>query len=75
MRRAERRLALILLDDLTIVVARGGLGLFAALQELSCEEAGVDGFGADAPLETGALFDDSRSYLMWALSGRRESYS
>ena len=69
---SRRRLAPVLLDGLTIVAARGGLGLFAALQELSGEEAGVDGFGADAPLETGALFDDSRSYLMWALSGRRD---
>ena len=69
---SRRRLAPVLLDGLTIVAARGGLGLFAALQELSGEEAGVDGFGTDAPLETSALFDDSRSYLMWALSGRRD---
>ena len=68
----QRRLAPVLLDGLTIVSARGGLGLFAALQELTGEEAGFDDLGTDVPSGTSALFDDSRSYLMWALSGRRD---
>jgi 2-polyprenyl-6-methoxyphenol hydroxylase-like FAD-dependent oxidoreductase len=67
----RRHIAPVLLEGLAIVAARRGLGLFAALQELTGADVGADSFGAQVPAETGALFDDSRSYLMWALSGRR----
>jgi len=67
------RLAPVLVDGLTIVAAKGGLGLFAALQELGVgTRSQIDDLGgAVTPTEAGNLFDDSRSYLMWALSGRR----
>jgi 2-polyprenyl-6-methoxyphenol hydroxylase-like FAD-dependent oxidoreductase len=64
------RLAPGLVDGLTIVAARGGLGLFVAVQELSGD--GADGIGGnDGPPAGGGLYDNTRSYLMWALSGKR----
>jgi 2-polyprenyl-6-methoxyphenol hydroxylase-like FAD-dependent oxidoreductase len=67
------RLAPILLDGLTIIAARGGLGLFVALQELDdVADECCDGIGGnDGSLADGNLFDNRRSYLMWALSGKR----
>jgi salicylate hydroxylase len=66
------RLAPVLVDGLTIVAAKGGLGLFAAPQELGGEPRDdIDGLGSAAPSGTSNLFDDNRSYLMWALSGKR----
>jgi salicylate hydroxylase len=70
-----RSLASVLVDGLTIVAAKGKLGMFTALQELQPQsdiDGLIDGLGsAGAPAKAGALFDDSRSYLMWALSGQR----
>jgi 2-polyprenyl-6-methoxyphenol hydroxylase-like FAD-dependent oxidoreductase len=72
---SRARLAPALLDGLTIVAAKGGLGLFAAVQEFDrqgqMDIAGI--VGKDGSLAAGNLFDNSRSYLMWALSGRRET--
>jgi salicylate hydroxylase len=68
---SRARLAPMLLDGLTIVAAKGGLGLFAALQELGDEMQGVSPGSNDSVPATGNLFDNSRSYLMWALSGAR----
>jgi 2-polyprenyl-6-methoxyphenol hydroxylase-like FAD-dependent oxidoreductase len=71
------RLAPVLLDGLTLVAAKGGLGLFAALQEHDAEgegegQGGVAGIGGNAGAAVaGSLFDNSRGYLMWALSGKR----
>jgi 2-polyprenyl-6-methoxyphenol hydroxylase-like FAD-dependent oxidoreductase len=65
------RLAPVLLDGLTLVAAPGGLGLFVALQELDGETGDRIG-GNDGSLADGNLFDNSRSYLMWALSSKRE---
>jgi 2-polyprenyl-6-methoxyphenol hydroxylase-like FAD-dependent oxidoreductase len=59
-----------LLDGLTLVAAKGGLGLFIAMQDFdgtAIESVGVD----HASPATGNLFDNTRSYLMWALSGKR----
>jgi 2-polyprenyl-6-methoxyphenol hydroxylase-like FAD-dependent oxidoreductase len=68
-----RSLAPILVDGLTIVAAKGRLGMFTALQELNAEPRGeIDGLGnAGTPSDVGNLYDDGRSYLMWALSGQR----
>ncbi len=56
---------------MALVAAKGGLGLFVALQELSGEAGGGIG-GNDTQFDGGSLFDNTRSYLMWALSGRRD---
>jgi salicylate hydroxylase len=68
----RRRLAPTLLDGMALIAAKGGLGLFVALQELSGETAAGIG-GNDASLADAPLFDNTRSYLMWALSGRRDT--
>jgi salicylate hydroxylase len=68
----RRRIAPTLLDGMAVIAAKGGLGLFVALQELSGETAAGIG-GNDASLADAPLFDNTRSYLMWALSARREA--
>jgi 2-polyprenyl-6-methoxyphenol hydroxylase-like FAD-dependent oxidoreductase len=76
---SRARLAPLLLDGLTLVAARGGLGLFAAVQESDSERDGegqddIAGIGDNADLgAAGNLFDNTRSYLMWALSAKRET--
>jgi 2-polyprenyl-6-methoxyphenol hydroxylase-like FAD-dependent oxidoreductase len=69
----RRRIAPQLLDGMALIAANGGLGLFVALQELSGETAAGIG-GNDASLAAAPLFDNTRSYLMWALSGRRDTF-
>jgi salicylate hydroxylase len=69
----RRRIAPTLLDGMALIAAKGGLGLFVALQELSGETAAGVG-GNDASLAGAPLFDNTRSYLMWALSGRRDAF-
>jgi 2-polyprenyl-6-methoxyphenol hydroxylase-like FAD-dependent oxidoreductase len=67
---SRARLAPLLLDGLTLVAAKFGLGFFAAVQEL--DGAAGDGVGGDEQGHAaGNLFDNTRSYLMWALSGKR----
>jgi 2-polyprenyl-6-methoxyphenol hydroxylase-like FAD-dependent oxidoreductase len=68
---SRARIAPLLLDGMALIAAKGGLGLFVALQELAGEAGGGIG-GNDVQFDGGALFDNTRSYLMWALSGRRE---
>jgi salicylate hydroxylase len=67
------RIAPLLLDGLALIAAKGGFGLFVALQELAGEAGGGIG-GNDMQFDGGALFDNTRSYLMWAISGRRERF-
>jgi salicylate hydroxylase len=72
-RGARENIAPILLDGLTLVSAKGGVGLFAALQEL--EPVATKGIGGnDESASSGSHFDNTRSYLMWALSARREQF-
>jgi salicylate hydroxylase len=67
--RTRRRIAPQLLDGIALVSARGGYGLFVATQDYA-HTARQDGIGGgDAH---GGHLDNSRSYLMWALSGRRD---
>jgi 2-polyprenyl-6-methoxyphenol hydroxylase-like FAD-dependent oxidoreductase len=68
---SRARIAPLLLDGMALIAAKGGLGLFVALQEHS-GEAGVGVGGNDAQFDGDSLFDNTRSYLMWALSGRRD---
>lgn len=65
----RKRLAPQLLDGLSIVSARGGYGLFAAVHEYD-HAVRHDGIGADGTGD--GHLDNTQSYLMWALSGRRE---
>jgi 2-polyprenyl-6-methoxyphenol hydroxylase-like FAD-dependent oxidoreductase len=76
---SRARPAPVLLDGLTIVAAKGGLGLFAAVQESDSERDGegqddIAGIGGNGDLAAaGNLFDNTRGYLMWALSAKRET--
>jgi 2-polyprenyl-6-methoxyphenol hydroxylase-like FAD-dependent oxidoreductase len=65
----RQRIAPQLLDGIALVSARGGYGLFAATQEYA-HAMRQDGIGrGDAH---GGHLDNTQSYLMWALSGRRD---
>lgn len=65
----RRRLAAELLGGMSLVSARG-LTLFVALQDLDGDRAGEIG-GNEPPATSDAHFDNTGSYLMWALGGRR----
>jgi 2-polyprenyl-6-methoxyphenol hydroxylase-like FAD-dependent oxidoreductase len=71
---ARDRIARPLLDGISLVAARGGLGLFVAIQEIT--GGAIGGIGGNEPLPAGAgnLYENPRSYLMWALSARREKF-
>jgi salicylate hydroxylase len=69
---SRARLAPVLLDGLTIVAAKGGFGLFSAVQEFD-GVAGNDIGGNEAAHAAGNPFHNTRSYLMWALSAKRET--
>jgi len=70
---SRRRIAPEFLDGLAIVAARHGFGMFVAIQELGDGRA-QDGIGGNdvAMADAGNHFDNTRSYLMWALSAQRE---
>ena len=70
---ARDRIARPLLDGISLVAARGGLGLFVAIQEMSGPIACL---GGNEPALAGAgnLYENTRSYLMWALSAKREKF-
>jgi 2-polyprenyl-6-methoxyphenol hydroxylase-like FAD-dependent oxidoreductase len=71
---ARDRIARPLLDGISLVAARGGLGLFVAIQEMAGGPIG--GIGGNEPALAGAgnLYENTRSYLMWALSAKREKF-
>jgi salicylate hydroxylase len=71
---ARDRIARSLLDGISLVAARGGLGLFVAIQEMT--GGSIGGIGGNEPALAGAgnLYENTRSYLMWALSGKREKF-
>jgi len=71
---ARERIARPLLDGISLVAARGGLGLFVAIQETT--GGSIGGIGGNEPALAGAgnLYDNTRSYLMWALSAKREKF-
>jgi 2-polyprenyl-6-methoxyphenol hydroxylase-like FAD-dependent oxidoreductase len=69
----RRHLVPELLDSLTLVSGMGGYCLFVALQDVN--GVAVDGFGGnDEYAHSGAHFDNSRSYLMWAFGAKREKF-
>ena len=63
-----------LLDGISLVAARGGLGLFVAIQEMTGGPVGSIGGNDPALAGTGNLYENTRSYLMWALSAKREKF-
>ncbi len=63
------RIAPPLRDSLSLISAPRGRALFVAPQEYLHSEA-IDGIGGG---EASGLFDNTRSYLMWALSAQRHS--
>ena len=71
---ARDRIARPLLDGISLVAGRGGLGLFVATQEMT--RGPIGGIGGNEPALAGAgnLYENTRSYLMWALSARREKF-
>jgi len=71
---ARDRIARPLLDGISLVAARGGLGLFVAIQEMAGGPIG--GIGGNEPALAGAgnLYENTRSYLMWGLSAKREKF-
>jgi len=71
---ARDQIARPLLDGISLVAARGGLGLFVAIQEMSGSP--IAGIGGNEPSlsGTGNLYENERSYLMWALSANRQKF-
>jgi salicylate hydroxylase len=71
---ARDRIARPLLDGISLVEARGGYGLFVAIQEMS--GGAIGSFGTNDPAFAGAgnIFENTRSYLMWALSANRAKF-
>jgi 2-polyprenyl-6-methoxyphenol hydroxylase-like FAD-dependent oxidoreductase len=71
---ARDRIAQPLLDGISLVAARGGWGLFVAMQEMTGGPIGSIGGNDPALAGAGNLYENTRSYLMWALSARREKF-
>jgi len=64
------------LDGIALISAEGGLGMFIAPQIFANGHAqNTDLGGNDAAYRPamGPLFDNTKSYVMWALSGRRQT--
>ena len=71
---ARDRIAGPLLDGISLVASRGGLGLFVAIQEIAGGPVGSIGGNEPVLAGTGNLYENARSYLMWALSAKREKF-
>ena len=71
---ARDRIARPLLEGISLVAARGGLGLFVAIQEMTGGPIGDVGGDEPALAGSGNLYENTRSYLMWALSAKREKF-
>jgi salicylate hydroxylase len=71
---ARDRIARPLLDGISLVAGRGGLGLFVAMQEMASGPVGRFGTNDPALTAAGNHYENTRSYLMWALSARRERF-
>jgi 2-polyprenyl-6-methoxyphenol hydroxylase-like FAD-dependent oxidoreductase len=65
------RVAPPLRDGMCLVGARDGISLFVALQEVS-ETAGEIGGNEPGGEQAGAVFENTRSYVMWGLGATRE---
>lgn len=65
------RIAPRLLDGMCLVAGRHGVGLFVAMQEVN-DAVGAIGSNEPDSMQCGAVFENTRSYLMWGLNARRE---
>ena len=72
---AQDRIARRLLDGISLVAARGGYGLFVAIQEMNGSTIGSVGANDPAFAGAGNIFENTRSYLMWALSANRAKFA
>jgi 2-polyprenyl-6-methoxyphenol hydroxylase-like FAD-dependent oxidoreductase len=72
---ARDRIARPLLDGISLVAARGGYGLFVAIQEMNGGAIGSIGANDPAFVGAGNIFENTRSYLMWALSANRAKFA
>jgi 2-polyprenyl-6-methoxyphenol hydroxylase-like FAD-dependent oxidoreductase len=69
------RLAPALLEGPTLVRAPGGRAMFLAAQELThptAPDTSIGGSELRADLDPGPHFEDTRAYLIWAVSGHHE---
>ena len=72
---AQDRIARRLLDGISLVAARGGYGLFVAIQEMNGSTIGSVGANDPAFAGAGNIFENTRSYLMWAVSANRAKFA
>jgi 2-polyprenyl-6-methoxyphenol hydroxylase-like FAD-dependent oxidoreductase len=68
---ARERLAPALRDGMCLVAGRDGTWLFVALQDVAAADGAIGGNepGSDA---SGAVFENTRSYVMWGLGAKRD---
>jgi 2-polyprenyl-6-methoxyphenol hydroxylase-like FAD-dependent oxidoreductase len=69
---ARDRLAPPLTDGMCLVAARDGASLFVAQQKVSPSLGALGGNDPDGE-QTGAVFENTRSYVMWGLGATRET--
>jgi salicylate hydroxylase len=67
---ARHRLAPPLLDGMCMVSGRDGISLFIATQEVT-ETVGAIGTNEPGSEQDGAVFENTRSYVMWGLGATR----
>jgi salicylate hydroxylase len=72
---ARDRIARPLLEGISLVAARGGYGLFVAIQKMNGGAIGSVGANDPAFAGAGNIFENTRSYLMWALSANRAKFA
>jgi 2-polyprenyl-6-methoxyphenol hydroxylase-like FAD-dependent oxidoreductase len=65
------RVAPPLRDGMCLVAARDGISLFVAVQEVP-ETAGAIGGNEPGSVQAGAVFENTRSYVMWGLGATRD---
>jgi salicylate hydroxylase len=71
---ARERIAPPLLDGISFIAARGGFGLFVALQDMVSGPIGRFSENGAALADAGNDFENTRSYLMWGLSAKCERF-
>lgn len=67
---ARDRIAAKLLDGMCLVAGRDGVCLFVAMQEVN-DAVGAIGTNDPGSTEAGAVFENTRSYVMWGLGATR----
>ena len=65
------RIAPRLLDGMCLVAGRDGVGLFVAVREIS-DAVGAIGTNDPGSTDSGAVFENTRSYVMWGVGAMRD---